>query len=263
MGKKLRSRGLNCPLNVLCIVFTLENYRKYARFLKRRSTKFGICQIRFRSTSWTSQIHQAAKVISKRVTPLVHRAWKRRSYRNVTVTICWEPVFLAVWNVGTLKFPNLLQFAKDTCDDFGNRLQFDEHKTGRTGKTLISILLAMGEWRSHLLSISADSCLSEIPLSPRTPTIAGLAATNTMEGRLMLNTSSDLCKQVVFQICQLVSNFAEFEAAKTEALTYGDTSRGRSGPDVPDDSLEDGNEKSTIKHLHSIFLRCGPIPLLC
>lgn len=75
--------------------------------------------------------------------------------------------------------------------------------------------------------------LSEIPLSPRIRTIAGPPATNTMEGRLMLNTSSDLCKQVVFQICQLVSNFAEFEAAKTEALTYGDTSRGRSGPDVP------------------------------
>ena len=75
--------------------------------------------------------------------------------------------------------------------------------------------------------------LSEIPLSPRPRTIAGPAATNTMEGRLMLNTSSDLCKQVVFQICQLVSNFAEFEAAKTEALTYGDTSRHRSGPDVP------------------------------
>ena len=121
MGKKLRSRGLNCPLNVLCIVFTLEKYRKYARFLKHRSTKFGICQIRFRSTSWTSQIHRAAKVISKRVTPLVHRAWKCRSYRNVTATICWEPVFLAVWNVGTLKSPNLLQFAKDTCDDFGKQ----------------------------------------------------------------------------------------------------------------------------------------------
>ena len=128
-----------------------------------------------------------------------------------------------------------------------NRLQFDERKTGRTGKTpLISIFYF--QWESedlicrtrkkqkfpvHFLGtegiqkgtnvmlpppagglISADSCLSEIPLSPRIPTIAGPAATNTMEGRLMLNTSSDLCKQFVFQICQLVSNFADLNQRK-------------------------------------------------
>ena len=73
--------------------------------------------------------------------------------------------------------------------------------------------------------ISADSCLSEIPLSPRIPTIAGPAATNTMEGRLMLNTSSELCKQVVFQICQLVSNFADLNQRKEKHWPRGHIAR--------------------------------------